>query len=67
MFAGFKNHIGFYPTPGAMKAFIKELSIYKTGKGSIQFPLDQPLPLVLIRKMVKYRVQESLKKDKKWK
>jgi uncharacterized protein YdhG (YjbR/CyaY superfamily) len=66
MFAAFKNHIGFFPTPSAMKAFSKELSKYKTGKGSIQFPLDKPLPLALIRKITKFRVKESLEKDKRW-
>src|SRR5688572_4166848 len=51
-FAAAKNHIGFYPTPSAVAAFEKELSGYKTAKGSIQFPMDQPLPLPLIRKIV---------------
>ena len=66
-FAAFRNHIGFYPTPSAVKAFAKNLSKYKTAKGSIQFPLDQPLPLSLISKITKFRVQESLKEDVKWK
>ena len=60
-FAAFKNHIGFYPTPGGIEAFKKELSIYKGAKGSVQFPLDQPLPLKLISKIVKFRVAENLK------
>ena len=60
-FAAFKNHIGFYPTPGGIQAFKKELSMYKGAKGSIQFPLDKPLPLDLIGKIVKYRVAENLK------
>jgi len=47
-FKAFKNHIGFYPTPSALKAFAKKLSDYKTGEGSIQFPHDKPLPLKLI-------------------
>ena len=65
-YAGFQKHIGFYPTPSVMKAFAKELSKYKTGMGSVQFPLDKPLPLALVKKMTQYRVKESLEKDKKW-
>jgi uncharacterized protein YdhG (YjbR/CyaY superfamily) len=61
-FAGYKNHIGFYPAPTGIKAFQKELSIYKSGKGSIQFPIDQPIPLTLIAKIVKYRVQQNIEK-----
>ena len=64
-FAAFQNHIGFYPTPSAMEAFEKELSAYKMGKGSVQFPLDQPLPLSLIRRMVRSRVEENRAKRKK--
>jgi uncharacterized protein YdhG (YjbR/CyaY superfamily) len=64
-FAGYKNHIGFYPAPTAGEAFKKELSVYKTGKGSVQFPIDQPLPLSLITKMVKFRVKEMAEKAKK--
>jgi len=67
MFAGYKHHIGFYPTPSALKAFAQKLSKYKTAKGSIQFPLDQPLPVPLIRRMTKFRVKESLEDDRKWK
>ena len=59
-FAGFKNHIGFYPTPSAISTFKDELSRYKRAKGSVQFPLSEPLPVELIRKMVKYRVKENL-------
>jgi uncharacterized protein YdhG (YjbR/CyaY superfamily) len=66
-FAAFRHHIGFYPTPSAVKAFAKELAKFKTAKGSIQFPLDKPLPLPLIRKIIKFRVKESLSEDKKWK
>ena len=58
-FAAFKQHIGFYPAPTGIKAFEKELSPYKQGKGSIQFPLDQPLPLDLITKIVRYRVKQN--------
>jgi uncharacterized protein YdhG (YjbR/CyaY superfamily) len=61
-FAGYKNHIGFYGTPSGHEAFEKELSIYKSGKGSVQFPLDKALPLSLITKIVKYRVAENLRK-----
>lgn len=61
-FAGYKNHIGFYATPTGHEAFIKELSKYKQGKGSVQFPLDEPLPLDLIRKMVEFRVKENKSK-----
>lgn len=64
-FAAFKNHIGFYPTPSGQKAFQKELSIYKSGKGSVQFPIDKPMPLSLIQKIVKHRVKENLAKTKK--
>jgi uncharacterized protein YdhG (YjbR/CyaY superfamily) len=64
-FAAFKNHIGFYPTPSGITAFDDELSIYKRAKGSAQFPIDQPLPLELIRKIVKYRVEENLGKPLK--
>ena len=66
-FAAFKHHIGFYPTPPAVKAFAKQLSGYKTASGSIQFPLDKPLPLYLIRKITAFRVRESVDEDKKWK
>jgi uncharacterized protein YdhG (YjbR/CyaY superfamily) len=64
-FAAFKNHIGFYPTPSGTETFKKELSPYKTAKGSIQFPIDQPIPLQLIRKIVKFRVQENLERSQK--
>ena len=66
-FAAFKNHIGFYPTPSAVTAFTKELSKFATAKGSIQFPLEKPLPLALIRKITAFRVRESIEEDKKWK
>lgn len=57
-FAGWKSHIGFYPMSSAVKEFKKELSKYKGAKGSVQFPLDQPMPLALVRRIVKYRVKE---------
>lgn len=66
IFAGFKNHVGFYPTPSAVKAFTKELAKFATAKGSIQFPLKKPLPVGLIRKITKFRVRESMEEDRKW-
>jgi uncharacterized protein YdhG (YjbR/CyaY superfamily) len=67
-FAGFKNHIGFYATPTGHTQFEKELSKYKQGKGSVQFPLDKPMPLTLIARIVKFRVEENnLKKRTKYK
>ena len=66
MFAAFQHHIGFYPTPSAVKAFAKDLTKFATAKGSIQFPLEKPLPLPLIRKITAFRVRESIEKDKKW-
>jgi uncharacterized protein YdhG (YjbR/CyaY superfamily) len=61
-FAGYKNHIGFYPTPSGIEAFKKELSVFEGAKGSVQFPLDKSLPLGLISKIVKFRVKENLEK-----
>ena len=61
-FAAFKHHIGFYATPNGNKEFAAELAGYKTGNGSIQFPLDQPLPLDLVARMVRFRVQENTAK-----
>jgi uncharacterized protein YdhG (YjbR/CyaY superfamily) len=63
-FAAFKNHIGFYSTPTGHTKFQKELSKYKGGKGSVQFPLDEPMPLELISKIVRFRVKENLAKSK---
>ena len=57
-FAGYAKHIGFYPTPDGMLAFKDELSGYKSAKGSVQFPLDQPMPTDLMRRMVEYRLAE---------
>jgi uncharacterized protein YdhG (YjbR/CyaY superfamily) len=63
-FAAFKNHVGFYPVPSGNIAFEKEFSAYKTsGKGTIQFPLNKPMPLDLIAKIVKFRVKESMVKS----
>jgi uncharacterized protein YdhG (YjbR/CyaY superfamily) len=63
-FAAYKNHIGFYPAPSGIKAFQKELSSYEGAKGSIKFPIEKPLPLTLIGKIVKFRVKENLEKAK---
>lgn len=65
-FAVFKHHIGFYPTPPVVKAFAKSLAKFTTAKTSIQFPLEKPLPLQLIRKITMYRVRESIEGDRKW-
>lgn len=64
-FAAFKHHIGFYPTPSGTKKFQKEIASYQAAKGSIQFPLDQPIPYDLITKIVEFRVKENLAKGKK--
>ncbi len=61
-FAGYKKHIGLYPAPQGIEAFKNELSVYKGAKGSVQFPLDQPMPLDLIERITKFRVEEQLKK-----
>ena len=65
-FAVFKKHIGFYPMPSAVKAFAKDLKDFKTAEGSIQFPLERPLPLTLIKKIVKFRVKECKDGTIKW-
>jgi uncharacterized protein YdhG (YjbR/CyaY superfamily) len=59
-FAAYKNHIGFYPAPRAIEAFKDELAKYEGGKGTVQFPLDKPIPYALIGKIVKFRVQQNL-------
>jgi uncharacterized protein YdhG (YjbR/CyaY superfamily) len=64
-FAGYKNHIGFYPAPQGIEAFQEELSKYKGAKGSVQFPLDQPMPLDLIKRIVEYRVEKQKAAPKK--
>jgi uncharacterized protein YdhG (YjbR/CyaY superfamily) len=61
-FAAFKNHIGFYPTPVGIEEFNEELSVYKGGKGSVQFPLDQPIPYDLISRIVAFRVKDKLER-----
>jgi uncharacterized protein YdhG (YjbR/CyaY superfamily) len=63
-FAGYKHHIGFYATPTGHKAFEEELSMYKQGKGSVQFPLDKPIPYDLIKRIVAFRVAENSKPSK---
>lgn len=64
-FAAHKNHIGFYPRASGIAVFRKELAQYKQAKGSVQFPFEQPLPLPLITRIVKFRVKENLSKKKK--
>ncbi|WP_342434151.1 DUF1801 domain-containing protein [Neobacillus sp. FSL H8-0543] len=61
-FAAFKNHIGFYPTPSGIAAFKHKLSNFKSSKGAVQFPIEKPLPYDLISEIVKYRVEEDVKK-----
>ncbi len=62
-FAGFKNHIGFYATPSGHSMFADELSKYKQGKGSVQFPLNRPIPFDLIERIVKFRVKENAERN----
>jgi uncharacterized protein YdhG (YjbR/CyaY superfamily) len=61
-FAAYKKHIGFYPTSSGIEAFKKELSHYKTSRGTVQFPIDKPIPYNLVKKIVRYRVKENLMK-----
>lgn len=63
-FAGFKNHISLYPAPRSNEIFKKELSAYKGGKGTVQFPLDKPMPLHLITRIVKFKIKENSIKAK---
>src|SRR5918993_2967826 len=63
-FGAWKNHIGFYPTPSGIEAFKKELARFKQEKGSVQFPLDKPISIGLLKKIVRYRVTEILEKGK---
>lgn len=63
-YAAYKKHIGFYPTGSGIAAFKKELSVYKGAKGSVQFPLDKPIPLNIITKIVKHRVKENAARAK---
>ena len=64
LFRSYPRHIGFYPIPTGMEAFKDELSHYKTGKGSVQFPLDQPLPRDLIRRILEFRVDENQRRKR---
>jgi uncharacterized protein YdhG (YjbR/CyaY superfamily) len=64
-FAAFKKHIGFYPTSSGIEAFKEELSAYEGSKGTVRFPIDKPLPLDLVRDIVKFRVRENLEKQRK--
>jgi uncharacterized protein YdhG (YjbR/CyaY superfamily) len=63
-FAAFKNHIGFYPTSSPIAAFKKDLSPYELAKGTVRFPIDQPIPFGLVKKIVRYRVKENLAKQR---
>jgi uncharacterized protein YdhG (YjbR/CyaY superfamily) len=66
MFGGFSKHIGFFPTPSVIRAFKKDLAAYRCSSATIQFPLDAPLPRALIRRITRFRVQESAAGDAKW-
>ncbi len=63
-FAGWKNHISFYPTSSGIEAFKKDLSVFKISKGTVQFPLDKPLPTGLITKIVRFKVNDNLEKTR---
>ena len=65
-FAAYKAHLNFMPTPAALKPFAKELAKYTTGKSSVQFPYDQPLPKALIRRIAAFRVKQVRERDAKW-
>jgi uncharacterized protein YdhG (YjbR/CyaY superfamily) len=64
-FAAFKNHIGFFPTPSGIEHFKDELAKYKTSKGTVQFPLDEEIPMDLVREIVRFRLKENLEKSTK--
>jgi uncharacterized protein YdhG (YjbR/CyaY superfamily) len=64
-FAAFKHHIGLYPTPSGTEAFKDELTPYESGKGSIKFPMDEPIPFDLVKRIVEFRVKENQEKGKK--
>jgi uncharacterized protein YdhG (YjbR/CyaY superfamily) len=66
MFGAFKHHVGLYPTASAVTAFAHDLAKFATARGSIQFPLEKPLPLPLIRKITAFRVRQSIEEDRKW-
>jgi uncharacterized protein YdhG (YjbR/CyaY superfamily) len=63
-FAAWKNHIGFYPVPSGIEAFKKELSPYKQGRGSVQFPIDKPIPYDLVKRIIEHRAKENLERMK---
>lgn len=63
-FGAYEHHIGFYPAPSGIEEFKKELAMYQTGKGTLQFPIDQPIPYDLVTRVVQFRVEENLKKKK---
>jgi len=64
-FAAFKDHIGFFPAPSGITAFEKELTPYRSGKGTLRFPFNNPIPWNLIKKVIKFKVKENLNKEKK--
>lgn len=63
-YAAFKGHIGFYPTASGIEAFKEEFRAYKSGKGSVQFPIDKPLPIELVKRVVRFKVEENLRPKK---
>ena len=65
-FGGYKSHIGFYPAPMGIEAFKEETAQYEAGKGTLRFPFDKPLPLDLVTRIVRFRVEKNLEKKKKW-
>jgi uncharacterized protein YdhG (YjbR/CyaY superfamily) len=64
-FAAFKNHIGFFPTASGIEAFKEKLTDFKISKGTVQFPLNKPIPIELVKEMVKFKVKENLSKKSK--
>lgn len=65
-FASFKQHIGFFPGPSAITKFKKDLTKYKTSRGTIQFPYEKPIPHTLVKKITQFRVKENKEKDARW-
>ncbi|MDR0414430.1 MAG: DUF1801 domain-containing protein [Prevotellaceae bacterium] len=64
-FAAFKNHYGFFPTPSGINEFEKELAPYRSGKGTLRFPFNEPIPWDVLKKVIRYRVAENLRKSQK--
>jgi uncharacterized protein YdhG (YjbR/CyaY superfamily) len=64
-FAAFKDHYGFFPTPSGIDKFEKELAPYRSGKGTLRFPIDRPIPWNIIKKIIQFRVEENLNKSKR--